>query len=281
MNQVLARWNRLSAEEAAREIVACCGSEAWAQKVAMRRPLENSASLMVASDEVWLGLNIPDWMEAFSKHPRIGERTPPGATSPQSAVWSAEEQSKVAAAGDSIQLALAEGNREYEQRFRRVFIVCATGKSASEILGILNRRLQNDEAAELQEVVEEQRKITNLRLKKWMCEMKRISTHILDLMHGRPAGDVPVRLERQESSGNWRIVGSAPTDVDGRCVLLECELTAGWYRLVFDTGSYFRALNIEALYPVVEVTFQVRDGESLFHIPLLLSANGYTTYRGN
>jgi 2-oxo-4-hydroxy-4-carboxy-5-ureidoimidazoline decarboxylase len=170
MNHVLARWNRRSAEEAAREIVACCGSTAWARKVAERRPLKDEASLLAASDEIWRGLEIPDWMEAFSKHPRIGERKPPQQAAAKSLGWSEEEQRKVGGAGDSVRLALAEGNREYERRFQRVFIVCATGKSGPEILEILNRRLQNDEATELQEAVEEQRKIVNIRLKKWILE---------------------------------------------------------------------------------------------------------------
>jgi 5-hydroxyisourate hydrolase len=113
--------------------------------------------------------------------------------------------------------------------------------------------------------------------------MKQISTHILDLMRGRPANDVPIRLERQEASGNWRILNSARTDQDGRCgqLLPDDQMSPGLYRLSFDTASYFVVQNISALYPVVEVTFQVRDGESQFHIPLLLSANGYTTYRGS
>jgi 5-hydroxyisourate hydrolase len=113
--------------------------------------------------------------------------------------------------------------------------------------------------------------------------MKRISTHILDLMRGQPANDVPIRLERQEASGSWRMLNSARTDRDGRCgqLLPDDQMPAGLYRLSFDTASYFFAQKISALYPVVEVTFQVRDGESQFHIPLLLSANGYTTYRGS
>ncbi len=112
--------------------------------------------------------------------------------------------------------------------------------------------------------------------------MKRISTHILDLMRGHAASGVPVRLDRQETPGNWRMLKSARTDEDGRCgqLLPDDELPTGWYRLSFDTASYFGAHKIAALYPVVEVTFQVRDGESQFHLPLLLSANGYTTYRG-
>lgn len=114
--------------------------------------------------------------------------------------------------------------------------------------------------------------------------MKRISTHILDMVHGRPARAVPVRLEKQNAAGEWLLLTSSRTDQDGRCAQLVPEgedLSAGIYRLSFDTGSYHAAQQIAALYPVVEITFQVRDGESNFHIPLLLSPNGYTTYRGS
>jgi len=113
--------------------------------------------------------------------------------------------------------------------------------------------------------------------------MKRISTHILDVSRGKPAGDVPVRLERQDASGTWQPLQSARTDHDGRCAQLlpTDELPAGLYRLIFDTASYFAALKISGLYPLVEVTFHVRVGESHYHIPLLLTPNGYTTYRGS
>jgi 5-hydroxyisourate hydrolase len=114
--------------------------------------------------------------------------------------------------------------------------------------------------------------------------MKRISTHILDIARGMPANDVPVRLEWQEKSGDWRLLGSARTDRDGRCANLLAEdatLTAGVYRLSFDTAGYFSAQKVEGLYPVIHITFAVRDGESQFHIPLLLAQNGYTTYRGS
>ena len=168
MKQILADWNELPAEDAALEIVACCGSTAWAQAVAERRPFADEASLMRASDEIWSKLNTPDWVEAFSKHPRIGERKAPQLASAQSAAWSTQEQKEVAAAGEAVQLALAEANREYERRFNNVFIVCATGKTAPEILEILRRRLRNDDAAELREAAEEQRKITNIRLQKWL-----------------------------------------------------------------------------------------------------------------
>lgn len=112
--------------------------------------------------------------------------------------------------------------------------------------------------------------------------MKRISTHILDLARGKPASGVTVHLEQKESTGTWRLVNSAATDHDGRCAQLLSgdELAPGVYRLRFDTAAYFAGLRVETLYPAVEVTFQVRIGESQFHIPLLLNANGYTTYRG-
>jgi 5-hydroxyisourate hydrolase len=113
--------------------------------------------------------------------------------------------------------------------------------------------------------------------------MKRISTHVLDLVRGSPAADVPVRLEKQNSTVDWQLLASARTDHEGRCAQLlpeDKDLSTGIYRLIFDTGDYFALQKMVALYPVVEVTFQVRAGESHFHIPLLLSPNGYTTYRG-
>lgn len=168
MSSVLARWNGLAAEEAEREILPCCGSRGWAAGMAGRRPLGDEAALLAAADEVWRGLAVKDWMEAFASHPRIGERKAPQSATVQSAAWSAQEQRDAAAADDAVKAALAAGNAEYERRFGRVFLLCATGKSASEILEILGRRLRNDAAVELTEAAEEQRKITAIRLRKWL-----------------------------------------------------------------------------------------------------------------
>jgi 5-hydroxyisourate hydrolase len=110
-----------------------------------------------------------------------------------------------------------------------------------------------------------------------------ISTHVLDLALGKPVRGVAVRLEKQEVSG-WRLMTSERTDQDGRCNQLlpeKDQFTPGSYRLVFDTANYFASQMVDALYPVVEITFLVREGESRFHLPLLLSPNGYTTYRGS
>ncbi len=107
-------------------------------------------------------------MEAFRGHPRIGESRPSQSASLKSQTWSAQEQTKVAEADDDLKIAMAKANQEYEQRFGHIFIVCATGKSAPDILEILRQRLRNDEHTELREAAEQQRQITRIRLTKWL-----------------------------------------------------------------------------------------------------------------
>jgi len=166
---VLSRWNQLPANAAESEILPCCGSRAWAAALARRRPLANEEALLAASNEVWRSLREPDWLEAFRSHPRIGESVTP-TSSRHSAAWPSQEQQKVADAADAVKIALAESNREYERRFQHIFIVCATGKTAAEILAILERRLHNDAATELHEAAEQQRQITQIRLRKWLSQ---------------------------------------------------------------------------------------------------------------
>ena len=174
MNDVLARWNYLSVSAAVNEILPCCGSRAWAEGIVARRPLSDEATLLTASDEIWRSLAESDWLEAFRSHPRIGasiaESRAPTAASHQSAVWSTQEQRNVTDATDSAKVALADSNREYERRFNRIFIVCATGKSSEEILALLRSRLENDEATELRVAAEQQWQITQIRLRKWLQE---------------------------------------------------------------------------------------------------------------
>jgi 2-oxo-4-hydroxy-4-carboxy-5-ureidoimidazoline decarboxylase len=169
MSTVLAQWNSLSPQQAAEEILSCCGSRAWAQAMAARRPIPNEAALLAACDKIWNNLPESDWLEAFGSHPRIGESQAPASASAQSAAWSKSEQQRFKEAVESVKAAIAAGNRLYEKKFGRTFIVCATGKPVTEILAILERRLQNDEATELREAVEQQRQITHLRLKKWLA----------------------------------------------------------------------------------------------------------------
>jgi 2-oxo-4-hydroxy-4-carboxy-5-ureidoimidazoline decarboxylase len=170
MNDVLERWNDASFEAAAAQILPCCGSKAWALEMAARRPFRDEVALMVASGEVWLNLNESDWIEAFRSHPRIGESSALNFSAQQSSssAWATQEQKEVATAGDAVKISLAEGNREYERKFGRIFIVCATGKSAAELLKLLERRLHNDAETELREAAEQQWQITQIRLTKWI-----------------------------------------------------------------------------------------------------------------
>jgi len=137
--------------------------------MASKRPMDEEAALLAASDEIWRGLGEADWLEAFQSHPRIGESRAEKAAPPESSAWSEQEQQMAATADEAIKMALKRGNRKYERKFGRIFIVCATGKSASEILEILRRRLHNDVATELRQAAEEQRQIMHIRLKKWIA----------------------------------------------------------------------------------------------------------------
>jgi OHCU decarboxylase len=168
VSDTLARWNRLSAGDAMRAILPCCGSRAWAQGVVARRPIADVEALLAASHEMWRRLAPSDWMEAFQSHPRIGESRARQSPPAQSVAWSTQEQRLVADADAAVKAGLADANREYERRFNRTFIVCATGKSAQEILEILLRRLNNDADTELHEAAEQQRQITEIRLRKWL-----------------------------------------------------------------------------------------------------------------
>ena len=129
-NATLVHWNELDAEAAAREILPCCGSRAWADGLAMRRPFASPQQLCHGSDSVWANLEEDDWREAFDSHPRIGQQHARAATA-ESLAWSSEEQrAAMSAAGseeDAAKLALAERNRQYEEKFGRIFIVCAAG----------------------------------------------------------------------------------------------------------------------------------------------------------
>jgi 2-oxo-4-hydroxy-4-carboxy-5-ureidoimidazoline decarboxylase len=121
--------------------------------------------MSMAADRIWASLEPEDWLEAFRSHPRIGE--PGGSGAPgRSGAWSADEQAGARAMTDAVGQRLAKANREYEARFGYLFIVCATGKGAEEMLAILERRLANDPGEELRIAAEEQRKIMRLRLAK-------------------------------------------------------------------------------------------------------------------
>lgn len=130
------------------------------------RPFENEEQLFAKADDISSSLKDDDWLEAFRAHPKIGEQKAATVQSQQEQQWSAQEQSSVSEASARTISQLAERNREYEDRFGFIFIVCASGKSPDEMLAILNGRIDNDPRTELRIASEEQRKITRLRLEK-------------------------------------------------------------------------------------------------------------------
>jgi OHCU decarboxylase len=158
--------NRLTVQHAHAEFLKCCGSSEWAKRMRDARPFSNSDEISSKADEIWWKLDVEDWLEAFRAHPKIGEKKAAATQSAQARQWSTQEQSESQKTAAETKEALADGNREYEDRFGFIFIICATGKSAEEILAALTDRLNNGTETELRVAAEEQRKITQLRLQK-------------------------------------------------------------------------------------------------------------------
>jgi 2-oxo-4-hydroxy-4-carboxy-5-ureidoimidazoline decarboxylase len=156
----LAALNTAEPEHAERELLACCAARRWADELIVRRPYHDLETLRGVSDRVFAELSWADIEQALAAHPRIGERA---GGDGREAAWSRQEQA-AAADGDAAELTAA--NEEYERRFGRVFLICATGRSSGEILAELRTRLGNDEETERAVVREELRKIVALRLGK-------------------------------------------------------------------------------------------------------------------
>lgn len=151
------RLNRLPDDEARAVLLTCCASPRWAATVAAGRPYASSEELFAAAEVAWWSLDQADWRAAFAAHPRIGERE-------RADRQARREQAGMAGASIQTRAALVEGNRRYEERFGHVFLICASGLGAAELLAALDRRLGNDPDTELRAAAGEQAKITRLRL---------------------------------------------------------------------------------------------------------------------
>lgn len=163
--------NCLSAERQAELLERCCGSGRWVQHMLQRVPFADWPALRLAADQIWLGLEREDWLEAFAHHPKIGDIDSLRARFATTKNWSEGEQSGVDGASEEVLAGLASGNRHYEQRFGYIFIVCATGKSAAVMLELLQERLGNSPDDELPIAAEQQRQIMQLRLDKLREEL--------------------------------------------------------------------------------------------------------------
>lgn len=153
----LEELNAATPEVAGRELERCCGSSPWVREMVARRPFADETQLYTDAAQVWWSLSDQEWREAFAHHPRIGDRA---------GGWAAEEQSGVRAAGSETMRRFVRRNEDYERRFGHVFLICATGRSADEMLAQLEQRMTNEASAELRVAAAEQLKITRLRLEK-------------------------------------------------------------------------------------------------------------------
>ena len=161
------RWRRIDSapEREARELLqTCCGASRWIDRMVTRRPFGTRDVALGAARDEWFALSRKDWIEAFNHHPRIGDRDALRNKFAATRTLSEREQAGVSGASEAVLDALLEGNREYESRFGYIFIVCATGKTAEEMLDLLHARLDNDRETEIRIAAEEHAKICALRL---------------------------------------------------------------------------------------------------------------------
>lgn len=164
----LDKLNKLTERDAITLFRQCCGSVQWARGMQAKRPFKNIDELQNTASIVWNSLIHADWREAFSHHPRIGDIKDLRRKFPTTADLAEGEQSRVATTSEPVLKALADGNKLYEAKFGFIFIVCATGKSAEEMLEMLSARLHHYPVDEMAIAAAEQAKITRLRIEKIM-----------------------------------------------------------------------------------------------------------------
>lgn len=267
----LGRFNAADDATALAVLRTVCASDAWGKEVLAGRPYPDAEALYAASDAAVARLGPADLDEALAGHPPIGRPEPgdPG---------SAREQCGMAGAPAALRAEMLASNLAYQEKFGHVFLICATGRSAEEMLDAVRNRIDNSPQREREIVREELAKINRLRLARLAgTEGATVSTHILDTAAGRPAAGVAVALSVRDGSGTaWQPLGTSATDSDGRCKDLPAlPAEAPHARLVFATepcGAGF--------FPEVAVAFAVAPGEH-YHVPLLLSPFGFSVYRGS
>lgn len=162
----IAEFDHLGTEEKKALLQQCCGSRSWVEKMLTIPPVDDLVDLLEDAEEKWYECTEADWKEAFAHHPKIGDTHSLKEKFASTSQWAEGEQSSVKEASEQVMQLLVEGNKLYKEKFTYIFIVSATGKSAEEMLGILTARLHNSPEDEIQNAMEEQLKITRLRLEK-------------------------------------------------------------------------------------------------------------------
>ncbi|MBK9177516.1 MAG: 2-oxo-4-hydroxy-4-carboxy-5-ureidoimidazoline decarboxylase [Flavobacteriales bacterium] len=165
----LDQLNRLSEADATAAFAQCCAAQRWVERMVIGRPFESLAEMTEISDTIWEECDVDDYLEAFQGHPRIGDVESLAKKYANTKAWAGGEQKGVQGADRAVLERLAKGNADYEEKFGHIFIVCATGKSAAEMLALLEARMPNDPKTEVMIAAAEQNKITRIRLKKLLA----------------------------------------------------------------------------------------------------------------
>lgn len=282
--------NSLSEKEARSHLEKCCVSKTWISKMVGSRPFSSEEDVIKRAASIWYNdCSIDDFKQAFTGHPKIGDIDSLREKFANTKEWASNEQAKVAKANTSTIEALAKANKAYKDKFGYIFIVSASGKSAIDMLAIINERLHHDKEDEIYIAMNEQHKITVIRLDKLIEGLlvtaeigSHITTHALDTSSGMPANNMLISLKGLRGE-QWKPMSVGITNSDGRIsdVLPPGRLLIpGTYMMTFNTVNYYKGQNQKGFYPEVSIQFTVADN-SHYHIPLLINPFGYTTYRGS
>ena len=280
----LSDFNQLNRDAASALLFSCCGSETWVNLLMNSFPFPSEKELLDIATESWYNkCKKEDWLLSFNQHPKIGD------VKSLTEKFAGKEQSGISTATAEVIQQLAMANEAYELKFGFIFIICATGKSAIEMLSLLQDRLENSTEEELNIAMGEQQKITVIRFKKmlpdadfYFLKSSHITTHVLDTSVGIPGKDITIRL-KEIKNNIWQTIAQGITNKDGRIPDLlppGKTIAPACYKMVFDTGKYYSKLNAKTFYPEVEIMFNTFD-TTHYHIPLLVNPFGYTTYRGS
>lgn len=277
-------FNKINHSEAKKALLFCCTSQKWANTMMTFYPFSSEKEMVKHAIEIWYNeCGMEDFLEAFTHHPEIGD------IKSLQEKYAGQEQASISEANNETIQTLMDANKEYKEKFGFIFIVCATGKSAVEMLQLLHCRLENTVEEEINIAMGEQMKITTIRLQKMVQEAdwtflkaSQITTHVLDTSYGKPGKNICIRLQKKMPTG-WQTMSQGITNADGRVPDLlppERILPKGSYNVNFDTQTYYNTQNTACFYPEVNIQFNIWD-ENHYHIPLLISPFGYTTYRGS
>ena len=286
----LNQLNSLSDQDAFSNLEQCCVSNTWVNKMVQSRPFSSENELIKSASSIWYNdCSIADFKDAFTGHPKIGNIDTLKEKFAHTSEWAGNEQSKVNDADTETIEALMKANDLYEDKFGYIFIVSASGKTAKELLAIINTRLNNQSEDEIFVAMNEQHKITVIRLAKLIESVSQkadlsshLTTHALDTSIGKPAKHMLITLKGLRNN-QWKPMSVGITNVDGRIsdVLPPGRLLApGIYTMTFNTANYYKNNNQKGFYPEASIQFEVSD-DSHYHIPLLINPFGYSTYRGS